>query len=154
MSLNAQSKVEGTLFMIPEDKRVTNGPIMKGEFQITGESGKINGSAWLKEKQDDPGSKYMSFALEISRELKFYGAIFPTNEKTAEKAPDYFGTLNLTKDKGGPTLRMAGWKRKGKQPPHTAFISVVIEPHQPKAGQGDGNAQQGRQHAARSDLPI
>ena len=152
MSLNANSKVEGTLFMIPKDKLVTNGPIMKGDFQITGESGKITGSAWLKQKEGD-GSNYMSFALEISRELKFYGAIFPTTEKTAEKAPDYYGTFNLTKEKGGPTLRIAGWKRKGKQPPHTPFISIVIEPHQKKPGEGDG-AQQGRRQPASSDLPI
>ena len=151
MSLNVNSKIEGTLFNIPEKDRRPNGPVMKGDFQITGEAGKIQGSAWLKQKEED-GSTYLSFQLEISRELKYYGAIFPTTDKTADKAPDYFGTFNLAKEKGSPTLRIAGWKRKGKNEPFTPFISVVIEPPRPKSGTEAPAQQQRRQPA--NELPI
>ncbi|MBK6616154.1 hypothetical protein [Ottowia sp.] len=159
MSLNQTSKIEGTLFTIPKDKRKENGPIMEGDFQITGENGKIKGAAWMKEKDEGPGkppSLYLSFQLELNRDQKFYGAIFPTDpsQKTADKAPDYFGTFNLTREKGGPVLRIAGWKRKGNKEPHTPFISVLIEAPRPR---GAGNEQQPSHHreaVGAGGLPI
>lgn len=131
MPLNAQSKIEGTLFIIADDKRRTNGPVMEGDFQITGEDGKIKGAAWTKESRNDPKVRYLSIQIELSRDLKYYGAIFATKEKHSDNSPDYYGTLNLTREKSGPELRIAGWRRKGKES-GIKFISVLIEPPKPK----------------------
>lgn len=154
MSLNAQSKIEGTLFNIAPDKRRTNGPVMEGDFQITGENGKIKGAAWTKESRDDPNVKYLSLQIELSRDLKYYGAIFATKEKRSDASPDYYGTLNLTKDKNGPELRIAGWKRKGKET-GVVFISVLIEPPKPKEGQASQQQRDPFEHQqSANDLPI
>jgi hypothetical protein len=157
MSLNVSSKIEGTLFNIATEKRKTNGPVMEGQFQITGENGKINGAAWTKEANPKPGDKgpptrFLSLQIEISRDLKYYGAIFATKEKKSDNSPDYYGTLNLTREKNGPELRIAGWKRVGKET-GVPFISIVIEPPKPKEGQAAQQQRDPFEHQA-SDLPI
>ena len=155
MSLNVSSKIEGTLFNIASDKRKTNGPVMEGQFQITGENGKINGAAWTKESKAKPGvppTRFLSLQIEISRDLKYYGAIFATKEKRSDNSPDYYGTLNLTREEGGPELRIAGWKRVGKES-GVPFISIVIEPPKPKEGQSAQPQRDPFEHQA-SDLPI
>lgn len=152
MSLTINSKLEGTLFNVAQEKRRENGPVMEGEFQITGESGKIKGAAWSKTSDKDKSVRYLSVQIEISRDLKFYGAIFATKEKRSDSSPDYYGTLNLTKAQGGPELRIAGWKRKGKDT-GVPFISVVIEPPRPKDAAGTTQQADPFEHAS-NDLPI
>jgi uncharacterized protein (DUF736 family) len=150
--LTNESKVEGTLFNVPEDKRRTNGPVMEGDFQITGEAGKVRAAAWSKTTDD--GRIYLSLQLEMGRDFKYYGALFRANDKSSSKAPDFFGSLNLGKEPGSPVLRMAGWKRKGKDAPYRPFISIVIEPQQRPSEDDRSTTQQRPKAREMADFPL
>ena len=140
------TKIQGTLFTIAKEKRKNNGPVMDGQFQVEGESGKMSGAAWTKESKN--GAPYLSLQIELDRQTKYYGALFATKDKKSDKAPDYFGTLNLGKTEEDGHLRIAGWKRRGKEN-GTPFISVMIEPAQPL-----GQNTTAPESYEDSDLPI
>lgn len=148
MTLDITSRLEGVLFTIAPERRVINGPAMDGTFQLRGESGKIQAAAWLKESADR--TPYMTFVLELERNVKFYGAIFRTQQKTSAAAPDYFGQLNLGRQRDAPKLRLSGWRRQAQKEPRRSFISCVIDPFPPKGEEAP--AQVPESHAC--DLPI
>lgn len=154
--INETTKIEGTLFTVPKEKRRTNGPVMEGQFQIEGEAGKFQGAAWTKDSTgtaERPSVKYLSLQLELSRDVKYYGALFPASEKKADKYPDYYGTLNLGRSKGSPELRIAGWKRKAKSD-GTPFISILIEPPRPQGSDDTGGHHRHEEASSDADLPI
>ena len=154
--INENTKIEGVLFTVPKEKRRTNGPVMEGKFQIEGEAGKFDGAAWTKDTKgtpDKPSFKYLSIQLELSRERKFYGALFPATEKKADKYPDYYGTLNLGRNPGDPELRIAGWKRKATSD-GTPFISIVIEPSRPQGAEDHAGNDHEAYSSSDADLPI
>lgn len=154
--INESTKLEGALFTVRKDKRRPNGPLMEGQFQIEGESGKIQAAAWVKAstpKDGKPSVQYYSIQLELSRENKLYGALFPATEKKAANYPDYYGTLNLGREQGSPELRIAGWKRKTNAD-GTPFISVVIEPARPQGNEESSASQHYNDADSDADLPI
>lgn len=154
--ISEATKIEGALFTVPKEKRRTNGPVMEGQFQIVGQAGKFDGAAWTKDSKgtrDKPSVKYLSIQLELTRDLKYYGALFPATEKKSDKYPDYYGTLNLGRNEGDPVLRIAGWKRNAKSD-NRPFISIVIEPPR-QQGSDTGSTDAGQDYASEdADLPI
>jgi uncharacterized protein (DUF736 family) len=132
-NISPTERLEGVLFRIPQQDLVENGPVMQGSLRAGDELGQIKASAWTK--TSDGGKKYISLTLEVSREIKYYGAIFKNENPSSEKSPSHFGSLNLTKEKNGAQLRLSGWKRTtqdGKE-----FLSLVIEPAQPQRADYD-----------------
>lgn len=125
--------LKGSLFVIEKDRLRNGGPFMEGSFRVQGELGHIRAAVWKKPGKDHKSDGYLSLSLEVSKEHKYVGAMFRTNprEKTHASGPDYYGRLNLTKEKDGPSLRIAAWKQisaKGDQ-----YLSLSIEAHKEKA---------------------
>jgi uncharacterized protein (DUF736 family) len=156
MMISEATKIEGALFTVPKEERRPNGPVMEGQFHIPGQPGKFEGAAWTKDSKasrDKPSVRYLSLQLELTRDLKYYGALFPATDKKSDKYPDYYGTLNLGRNEGDPVLRIAGWKRKAKSD-GKSFISVLIEP-QRQQGSDSGKTDTGQEYASEdSELPI
>lgn len=154
--ISEATKIEGALFTVPKDKRREKGPLMEGQFQIQGQAGKFEGAAWIKDSKgtrDKPSVKYYSLQLELTRDLKYYGAMFPATDKKSDKYPDYYGTLNLGRNEGDPILRIAGWKRKAKSDGRP-FISILIEPPR-QQGSDSGTTDAGHEYTSEdAELPI
>lgn len=139
MAFTTETRIAGVLFPIPKDDRVPGGPVMKGEFYVVGEHGKFAGAAWTKTAAtgNNAGSDFLSLLLEPigedGRPYKVHGALYPSSDKRTDESSDYYGQLNLTNDRGGPTLRSAGWRRRTVDERKAAYISVAIGPARQKS---------------------
>jgi len=133
---------------------------MKGEFYVVGEHGKFEGAAWTRTAAtgNSAGSDFLAVLLEPigedGRPYKVYGALYPSTDKRTDESSDYYGQLSLTSDRGGPTLRSAGWRRRTTDDRKAAYISVAMGPPRQKgaavvpASKNGAPAQQG------ADLPV
>lgn len=69
----------------------------------------------------------------------FGGALFPNTKKgDNEKAADFTGSINLTRDKGGEKLRLAAWNKKGEKAGD--YLSLAISQFQEKTEQAEATA--------------
>lgn len=58
------------------------------------------------------------------------GTLFPERDKKSEKAPDYTGTVQVR----GETLRIAGWKKSGR---NGTFLSLAFSEPRGERGEHD-----------------
>jgi hypothetical protein len=139
MAFTTETKIAGYLFPVPKVDRVQGGPVMKGEFYVVGEHGKFEAAAWTKTAAtgDNAGSDFLSFVLEPigedGRPYKVYGALYPSSDKRTDESSDYYGQLYLTNERGGATLRSAGWRRRTVDERKAAYISIAIGPPRQKS---------------------
>ena len=133
---------------------------MKGEFYVVGEHGKFEGAAWTKTAStgNNAGSDFLSLQLEPigedGRPFKVYGALYPSQDKRTSESSDYYGQLNLTNDRGGPTLRSAGWRRRTTDERKAAYISIAIGPPRQKAAVTASSAKQDAPAHSVAQLPV
>jgi hypothetical protein len=112
---------------------------MKGEFYVVGEHGKFEAAAWTRTAAtgNNAGADFLSLQLEPigedGRPYKVYGALYPSTDKRSDESSDYYGQLNLSNDRGGPTLRSAGWRRRTTDERKVAYISVAIGPQRQRS---------------------
>jgi hypothetical protein len=138
--LQDNMKLNGALFWLREEAVRANGPVLEGHFQIAGEHGRFTAAAWLKPAEGNR-SEYLAITFEPlgpdGKPQKYFGSLFVSQNKASDSSPDYYGMLNLTQERGGPTLRISGWERSG---PKAKFLSLTIEPNVSKPAGSSANA--------------
>ncbi|MBK6616316.1 hypothetical protein [Ottowia sp.] len=117
MSLNERSRLQGTLWASHSEN--PKAPSRTGVFEILGHTEKVHVAAWDRNSADG-AAKCLSFQVELSRDLKYFGIMKLNPERKTDNDPHYCGVLNLTREMDGPTLNVRGYDR--------GFLSIVIEP--------------------------
>lgn len=124
MSLSPSSTLVGVLFRNGNELRLPNGPALLGNSDIVGLDRPANAAAWERVSPDGK-TKFFTFQIELGRDLKYFGAIYPT-ERHNDDEPDYSGVLHLSRETAQPVPQVKAFDRK-------TFRSVLIEPsgHEP-----------------------
>lgn len=119
MSLSPSSPLVGALFRNGIDVSPPNGPALLGNFDIVGADRPAAGAAWERVSQDGK-TKFFTFQIELSRDLKYFGTLYPA-EKRHDEGPDFSGVLHLSRETAQPVLQVKAFDRR-------TFLSVLIEP--------------------------
>lgn len=92
----------------------------------------------------------LTIATISGEKREYHNGVLFVAQKDHDAQPDYFGTVSLDKERGGPTLRLAAWKKVGEKAGD--FLSVAISEHMAKQ-QGESDASSSTQKSNQHQSP-
>jgi hypothetical protein len=88
--LTPNTKTKGVLFVIPEEDRKENGPVLSGNFA---NGDKTVGLSAFLDMSEETGRRFYNLSLGDKDGTHWYGRLFRNENKKSDKSPDYSGFM-------------------------------------------------------------